>query len=109
MIENIKLVELLGKKVVVTPDAVSDVYDTAIELHKTDQTKAAEKPSTGYVDYASPECGFVKTGDRILFNQWAGLEVELEYIQQPAGEKSKRKKFLVLTEPEVMIVTERTK
>lgn len=100
-----KKIILLGKRVLVTPDEVSDKLSDVIDLVKTEVAKAADKPQTGEVIEVAEDCEFVKVGDRIHFNQWAGLEVTVTGQLQLIGVK--KKKFLIMSESEVMMITER--
>lgn len=100
-----KKIILLGKRVLVTPDEVSSKLSDVIDLEKTDVAKAADRPQTGEVVELADDCEFVKVGDRIHFNHWAGLEVEVTGQLKLIGVKNK--KFLIMAESEVMMITER--
>jgi co-chaperonin GroES (HSP10) len=97
---------LLGARLLVKPDDVAEKFDSTIDLKKTDVTKVQEKPQTGEVMYISDECKFVQIGDKIHFNPWAGLEVDNPNSElKLAGVK--RKRWLIMNEQEVMMITER--
>jgi co-chaperonin GroES (HSP10) len=100
-----KKIILLGTRVLVEPDAVSDKLSEVIDVVKTDVAKAADRPQTGLVVEVADDCKFVQIGDRIHFNQWAGLEVEVTGQLQLIGVK--KKKYLIMAESEVMMITER--
>lgn len=100
-----KKIILLGERLMVTPDPISEKIDSTLDLLKPESVQKQEKPSTGTVELVSDGCQFVKAGDRIHFNKWAGLEVEITGQLNLVGVK--KKTFLILSESEVMMITER--
>lgn len=96
---------LLGDRVLVKPDEVSSKIESTIDLHKTDATKSKEKPQTGYVLSIGDDCKLVKVGDRVFFNNYAGLEFDIPAKVKILG--IQKDKLLIMSEREVMAVIER--
>lgn len=90
----------------VKPDELSNLFDSSIpDLVKTDVSKAIEKPHTGEVTMVADKCEFAQVGDKIMFNPWAGVEVDDPNALKLVGKP--KTKLLIMDESEVKYVMER--
>ena len=77
--------EPLEDKLVVTIDIAADMTEAGLAIPEM----AREKPTTGTVDAAGPDCKMIQVGDRVAFPKYAGSEFELggaKYLLIKEGE-----------------------